>query len=101
MAELTIGDEFQNNGPSRETGQHFFNALFANELAEVDQQGGLASPAVIKKGQAEEVLLSRRFAPARSYANTFELNSRAKEVHAVQIFNLIAGLGLRAKLQAK
>jgi hypothetical protein len=53
LAELTIGDEFQNNGPSNESGQHFFNALFAHDLAEVDQQGGLARPGVIKASQAE------------------------------------------------
>ncbi len=64
LAELALGNEFQGDRHFNGAGQQFFNAFFTDELAELDQQGGVARSAVLKVGQAGEVLPSRRLAPA-------------------------------------
>ena len=127
LAELTLGDEFQGDRHFNGAGQQFFNAFFTDELAKLDQQGGVARPAVLKVGQAGEVLPGGRLAPALAdlfvalvegvfeveqgghqakrqagppgvgKARAAEGNGGAKEVHVVQVFDLLTNLGLAGK----
>ena len=64
LAEFFLGDEFHRNCCFDGAGKELFYAFFANEFAKLDQERGVAGPAVFKVGQAREVLPGGCLAPA-------------------------------------
>jgi hypothetical protein len=64
LAELSLGNQLQGDRHFNGADQQFFNALFTQQFAELDQQAGISRPAVFEVVIVREVLPSRCFAPA-------------------------------------